>query len=670
MSEIAVTLPDGSVRKYPPGVTIKQVAESIGPRLGRDAIGGVVDGSEVIDVHTPLQRNCAVKIVTVKSAPGLEVLRHSASHIMASAVQRLFPGTQVTFGPAVENGFYYDFRRDQGFTPEDLAKIEAEMKKIVDLDLPFERSEISREEAKRLFEKMGETFKREHIDAIPPGETLTLYKHGDWLDLCKGPHVPSTGLVKAFRLTSVSGAYWKGDERNPQLARIYGTAFWDQKALDEHFSQLEEAKKRDHRKLGKELDLFSFNPVAPGMPFFHPKGAVLYNTLIEMMRGYYRALGFDEVITPQVVDFELYKRSGHSDNYRENMYAAAPAGRLAADQDDAAREYGIKPMNCPGHMLLFAEHKRSYRELPLRLADFGRLHRYERSGVIAGLTRVRSFAQDDAHVFCREDQVEAEVSLQIAMIRDIYAHFGFESRIGFGTRPPQSIGRAPELTQAERSEWDELWQRSEAMLQGVLKNLGIAYEEHAGDGAFYGPKVDFDVRDALGRWHQLGTIQLDRAMPRLFDLKYTNSEGGESRPVVIHRAVLGSLERFIGILIEHTGGDFPLWLAPVQVRVLAVNDDGLPYAAEVAALLHAHGVRVWVDRRSEKLGFKIRDAELHKVPVVLVVGDKEKASGEVSVRWRKKGDLGAMTLDRAKSTVLEAAAVPSPSESLRARAAG
>ncbi len=651
--KIKITLPDGSVREYDKGVTIKQVAESIGKRLGRDAVGGVIgDPSkhEVIDVHTPLVADVELRIVTVGSDVGLEVLRHSTAHLMASAVQRLFPGTQVTIGPAIENGFYYDFQREGGFTPEDLEKVEAEMRTIAKQDLPFVREEVSRAEARALFERMGEHFKVEILDSIPEGDAISLYRHGDWVDLCRGPHVPSTGYLKAFKLTHVAGAYWRGDERNPMLARIYGTAFWSQEELDKHLAQLEEARKRDHRRLGRELDLFFFDPIAPAMPFFTPKGGLLYNTLIDFVRQYYRALGFGEVITPQIVDAELFHRSGHYANYKENMFFAH------IDE----REFGVKPMNCPGHTLIYAEKKRSYRELPLRYADFGRLHRYERSGVTAGLTRVRSFSQDDAHIFCREDQIAGEIAAQVQMIRDVYKHFQLEMRVFLSTRPDKSLGREPGLSDAERAEWDAVWQRAESTLRQAIDQSGLDYQLNAGDGAFYGPKLDCQVRDALGRWHQLGTVQLDFGLPRRFDLTYTNEEGGESRPVMVHRAVLGSLERFIGILIEHCAGDFPVWLAPEQVRVLTVNDELLDYGREVTAALVARGLRVQLEERSEKLGFKIRDAELHKVPFVIVLGKKERDAHVVSVRARFKGDLGQMSLDQAFSLMLEAAALPSP----------
>ena len=659
--KIAVTLPDGSVRNYDAGVTIRDVAASIGPRLARDAIGGMLGrgrDAKVADVHTPLREDAYLRIVTLKSSEGLEVLRHSCSHLLASAVQRLFPGTQITFGPAIENGFYYDFYRKEGpFTPSDFGKIEKEMRRLAGENTPFVREEISRENARKLFEEMGETFKREHVDRISEGAVLTTYKHGSWVDLCEGPHIPSTKYLRHFKLTHVAGAYWLGDENNPMLSRIYGTVFWDEKSLKEHLHQLEEAKKRDHRKVGKELDLFSFQTLAPAMPFFHPKGSIIYRNLESFVRSYYRALGFGEVITPQIVDSDLFHRSGHYDNYKDNMFFSL------IDE----REYGVKPMNCPGHTLIYSAHKRSYRDLPIRYADFGRLHRYERSGVTAGLTRVRSFCQDDAHIFCREDQIAGEIEVQVAMIRDLYRHFGFEMRVGFSTRPEASIGREEDLSESERAEWDQVWEKAQEHLEKGIQSSGLKYAFNEGDGAFYGPKIDCEVRDALGRWHQLGTIQLDFSMPKKFGLAYINSEGQEERPVMIHRAVLGSLERFMGILIEHTGGDFPVWLAPVQLRILAINDDLIPYAESVADTFQKEGVRVGLDRRSEKLGFKIRDAELNKVPFVAILGQKEKDAGMVSLRQRKVGDLGQMALDHARTLVLDAAAIPSPGEELLTR---
>lgn len=670
---IEIELPDGSVRTYPSGVTIRDVAMSIGKRLGQDAIGGVIGKereAKVIDVHTHLYKNTFLRIVTVKTPEGLEVLRHSCSHLMASAVQKLFPGTQVTFGPAIENGFYYDFHRESGpFTPDDLATIEEEMRRIASAKDDFVRQEISRDDARKLFKEMGEAFKAEHVDRIPAGEAITLYKHGDWVDLCEGPHIPNTKYLKNFKLTHVAGAYWRGDENNPMLTRIYGTCFWNQKSLDEHLANLEEAKKRDHRRIGKDLDLFSFHPIAPAMPFFHPRGATIYNNLTDFIRRYYRRLGFGEVITPQIIDTDLFRRSGHYANYKDNMFFSL------IDE----REYSVKPMNCPGHTLIYSSHKRSYRDLPIRLADFGRLHRYERSGVTAGLTRVRSFSQDDAHIFCREDQIGTEIGNQVAMIRDIYSHFGFTGdnlRISFATRPEKSMGREEGLSDDDRKESDAAWEKAESALHSVFEAEGLSYQLNPGDGAFYGPKIDFEVRDAVARWHQLGTIQLDFAMPKRFDLAYTARDGRDARPVMVHRAVLGSLERFMGILIEHTAGDFPVWLAPVQLRIVTINDDLLEYGQYISETFDDAGIRVGLDRRSEKLGFKIRDAELNKVPFVAVVGNKEKEAGTISLRRRrsglwpghqKTGDLGQMPLDQALSTVLNAAATPEPSDALCAR---
>ena len=657
-AQIEVTLPDGSVRSMDQGVTIRDVAASIGSKLAKAAIGGLIDDADtVIDVHTPLETSCALKIVTLKSPEGLEVLRHTVSHVLADAVQRLFPGTQVTIGPATDQGFYYDFVRDEGFTPADLKAIEKKMRQIVKANHPLEREVVTRDEARELFESMGESFKCEILDSIPEDDTITLYRHGEWVDLCRGPHVPRTGAIKAFKLTSVAGAYWRGDENNPMLARIYGTAFWSQEDLDLHLERIEEAKRRDHRKLGKELDLFSFNEMAPAMPFFHPKGTMVYELLKNFVRNYYQSLGFDEVITPQIVDSTLYKRSGHYANYKENMFFS--------NIDE--REYGAKPMNCPGHTLIYSTQKRSYRDLPIRYADFGRLHRYERSGVTAGLTRVRSFCQDDAHIFCTADQVASEIGAQMAMIKDVYHHFGFETRIGFSTRPEKSLGREEGISDEERAEWDAIWSHAESTLEQAVKTEGVEYFVNAGDGAFYGPKLDFQVEDALGRWFQLGTIQLDFAMPRRFNLLYTTSENNTEHPVMVHRAVLGSLERFMGILIEHTGGDFPVWLAPTQLRLVTLNDDLIPYAEQLAESFTERGIRVAVDRRPEKLGFKIRDAELKKIPFVGVVGKKEAEEGGVSIRWRKQGDQGLLSLDQAISLVVNAATIPVPTEGLRRR---
>ncbi len=551
--------------------------------------------------------------------PELLAIRHSTAHIMAQAVMEIFPEARLAIGPPTAEGFYYDFELPRPLTPEDLDEITKRMKRIVKKNYPFELTEKSREEAIRYFEERGQPYKVELIASIPEGERITFYTQGDFTDLCEGPHVKSTRACRHFKLLSIAGAYWRGDEQNPMLQRIYGTAFKSREELDHYLWRLEEAKKRDHRRLGKELDLFSFHAVAPASPFFHPRGAFIYNTLIDFMRERYRQHGYEEVITPQILDVELWHKSGHYDNYKENMYFT----RI----DD--REFAVKPMNCPASAYIYGAVLRSYRDLPLRLADFGRLHRYERSGATHGLTRVRTFCQDDAHIYCTPEQIDGEISALIEMILDTYRVFGFEDvRIELSTRPEKSIGS------------DEIWERSEQALSDALEKKGIAFRVNPGDGAFYGPKIDFHVLDALDRSWQLGTIQLDFSLPERFDLNYTAPSGGEARPVVIHRAILGSIERFMGILIEHCAGAFPLWLAPLQAIVLPIADRHHPYAREVAAQLDAF--RVKVDERSEKVQHKIRDAEVKKIPYMLVVGDQEVDAGTVSVRSYFEGRLGTM----------------------------
>ncbi len=618
-----VQLPDGSLREVPDGATVADVAASIGKRLAKDAIAGKVNG-KVVDVYAKVPEDAKVEIVTPKSEEGLDTIRHSTAHLMAMAVQELFPGTQVTIGPVIENGFFYDFGTDRPFTDEDLRRIEAKMAEIVQRDLPIRREEWSRDEAIRTFDQAGEKYKVEIIKDIPGNETLSVYRQGEWFDLCRGPHVPSTGRLGAFKLLSVAGAYWRGDERNAMLQRIYGTAWADEKDLQQHLQRLEEARARDHRKLGKELELVHFSHFAPAMPIFLPKGAVLYNQLLDFVRGFYRRDGYQEVVTPLVWDTELFKISGHYDNYRENMFFSH------IDE----REYGVKPMNCPGDTQIFAMSRRSYRDLPIRLANFSRLHRYERSGVTHGLARVRSFAQDDAHLFVTPDQIEPEIDRELRLIKEIYDTFGFnEVRIAFSTRPPKRIGT------------DEMWDAAEAALESALKKNDVQYFVNAGDGAFYGPKLDFQVFDAIGRPWQLGTVQLDYNQPERFKLEYIAEDGKEHRPVMIHRAILGSLERFIGIIIEHFAGAFPLWLAPVQGKVLPLSEKFLDYARSTAAKLRAAGLRVEVDESNEKLGAKIRDAQLRKVPYMLVVGEKEASSGTVSLRKRSGGDQGAISIE-------------------------
>jgi threonyl-tRNA synthetase len=644
-------------------VTLRDV---LAEQMAKDAtiVGAKVDG-KVLDVHTPFVRTETTKIEAIRSsdADGLRLVRHSAAHVMADAVQRLYPGTKVTFGPATAAGFYYDFDKPGGpFTDEDLAKIEDAMREIIKKGLPFRREGISRDAARALFEGMGETFKREHVDHIPEGEEISLYRHGstsgEWLDLCEGPHVPTTKHLGAVKLISVAGAYWRGDERNPMLQRIYGTAFPTQKALEAHLKLLEEAKARDHRKLGKELDLLMFHEWAPAMPFLLPKGATVYNGLIAYMRGLYPEHGYEEVVTPQVFDRRLFERSGHWDNYRQNMYLPTTAeyvdalhkGWGALNPGEALTEpshktmkrdledlehLGLKPMNCPSHCLIFGQRRRSYRELPWRVADFGRLHRYERGGVVHGLARVRTFCQDDAHIFCGEDQLRQEIGSFLGLFYSVYKVFGFEKiDIKLATRPDKRAGT------------DAQWDNAEKALADALGDHGLAYEVSPGEGAFYGPKYEFHVQDALGRSWQLGTLQLDYAMPASFELEYTGADGAPHRPVMLHRAVFGSLERFLAIYIEHTAGAFPVWLAPEQAVIITVSEKQNAYAESVVALLAQKGLRARADTTNDKLGAKKRNARLMRVPYIVIVGDREVEERKVAPWSRdKNADLGAMPLD-------------------------
>jgi len=618
---IRLTLPDGSVREVPHGTTGRAVAESIGPRLAKDALGVKLSG-HVFDLSRPLTESGAFEVVTPKHPDALELYRHSTAHLCANAVKRLFPGVKIGIGPAIENGFYYDFDPGRPFAPEDLEKIEAEMRKIVAEDNVVVRKEMSKAEAVRIFEAQDDPLKVEIVAGIPEG-SLSCYEQKDFIDLCRGPHVPSTGKLGVFKLTHSAGAYWKGDERNPMLQRIYGAVFLTQKELDEHLLRLEAARARDHRKLGKELGLFVFHPFAPASPFFLPKGATVYNLLLGYMRELYVKYGYQEVITPQVFDAELFKISGHYQNYHENMYFTMI--------DD--REFGVKPMNCPGHCLLYASQAYSYRDLPVRFADFGRLHRYERSGVTQGLTRVRTFAQDDAHLFCAIDQMAAEMDRFLDFIREVYGTFGFtEVKVGLGTRPEKYMGAIENWDKAEKALQQAFDKRAQDM-------TGWSYFLNAGDGAFYGPKLDFQVTDAIGRPWQLGTLQVDFSNPDRFELAYTAEDGHKHRPVMLHRAILGSLERFFGILIEHTGGDFPFWLTPEQVRVVPVSERFNEYSEKILRKLGEAGLRATSDRRNEKLGAKIRNGELDKIPALLIVGEKEQAAGTVSLRVRHGGEF-------------------------------
>jgi threonyl-tRNA synthetase len=618
---VRLTLPDGSVRAVEPGTTPLEVAASIGPRLARDAVGAEIDGRRT-DLRAPLAEGGSFRIFTVKSPEAGEFLRHSAEHVLADAVKRLWPEAEIDVGRQDHSEkFQYDFRFPRAFTAEDLEAIEAKMREILAEGSEFERIEVSREQAEKTFRDLGETLKVERLKEIPAGEPITLFRHGRFTDLCRGPHARSVAQIGAVKLLESSGVFFKGDEANERLQRIYGTAFASEADLQRYLEQLEQARARDHRRIGQELDLFSFSPHAPASPFFHPKGTVVYSGLVDYLRDLYRRYGYGETVTPQILDQDLWLTSGHYDHYRDAMFFTEVDGK----------QFAVKPMNCPGHCLIFATRRRSYRDLPLRLADFGRLHRYEKSGVTTGLLRVRSFSQDDGHVFLTEGQIESEVLAALEMLREVYATFGFPAyEVELSTRPAKSIGSA------------ETWQRAEAALRQALERSGTAYRVSAGEGAFYGPKIDFHVGDALGRTWQLGTIQLDYQMPERFGLSYVGDDGGEHRPVMIHRAIMGSLERFMAILIEHTAGAFPVWLAPVQAVVLPVSEKFTGYGERVRAELAAAGLRVELDARNEKLGYRIREAQLHKVPYMLVVGAREEETGTVAVRRRTGAELGTL----------------------------
>ncbi len=582
-----------------------------------------------VDLSCPVGEGATVEPVLADSPEGLEILRHSTAHLMAQAVQQLFPGVQVTIGPAIEEGFYYDFAAPRPFALDDLPRIEARMRELAGLDLKIERLEMSREEAVARFAALGERYKVEILSQLQEPR-VSVYRQGDWMDLCRGPHVPSTGHLQAFKLLSVAGAYWRGDERNPMLSRIYGTSFASERELAEHLRLLELARQRDHRKLGRELELFFFDPVSPGSAFFLPCGTVIYRELESYIRRLYRRYGFAEVITPELFRNELWQRSGHWEMFRENMFLTSDEERGAG-----APDYGLKPMNCPGHALIYRLEKRSYRDLPLRLADFGRLHRAERAGVLHGLTRVRAMAQDDAHIFCLEGQVGAEIDRNLQMVKEVYQALGFgPPKARLATMPDKHLGS------------EELWRQSEAVLAQALERNGFGYVVNRGEGAFYGPKIELYVPDALGRNWQLATIQLDYNLPQRFDLSYIDASGLPARPVMIHRAILGSIERFIGVLLEHTGGVLPFWLAPEQVRVLSLSEKVEPYAAEVAELLERRGARVARDLRNEKLGLKVRQAELAKVPYIVVVGEREAAQRGVSLRRLRGAKQESLSLEQ------------------------
>jgi threonyl-tRNA synthetase len=618
-----ITLPDGSRKSFTEPVTVKEVAESIGPGLAKAAIAGEVDG-KLVDVDYRIRDNGDLRIITARDDEGIEIIRHSTAHLMAQAVKRLYPETQVTIGPTVEHGFYYDFARDEPFHPEDLEKIEAEMKRIVEEDLPVDRTELPRDEAIAFFREQGEEYKARIIEDIPADETLSLYRQGDFIDLCRGPHVPSTGKLGAFKLTKLAGAYWRGDSDNEMLQRIYGTAWGDKKQLKAYLKRLEEAEKRDHRKLGKQLGLFHTQAEAPGMVFWHDHGWRIYRLIQDYIRDRLEQAGYQEVHTPEVVDISLWQKSGHWDNFADNMF-------ITSSED---RSYAIKPMNCPCHVQIFNQGLRSYRDLPLRMAEFGSCHRNEPSGSLHGLMRVRNFVQDDAHIFCTPEQMRDEVLAFNELVFDVYRDFGFDDiAVKLSTRPEQRVGS------------DAVWDRAEAALKDALESREIPYEIQPGEGAFYGPKIEFSLTDCIGRVWQCGTMQVDFSMPERLGAAYVDEHGEKQIPVMLHRAILGSVERFIGVLIEHYAGNLPVWLAPVQVQVLNITDAQADYARSVAKRLTKLGFRAECDLRNEKIGFKIREQTLAKVPFLLVVGDREMADGTVAVRQRDGADLGAMRVE-------------------------
>jgi threonyl-tRNA synthetase len=632
-----VTLPDGRSLDLPDGATGADLAREIGPGLAKAALAVKYDG-RIADLAAPLPNGERVEVVTDRSPEALELIRHDAAHVMATAVMELFPGTKISIGPPIENGFYYDFEFPEGVkvTDEDLARIEQRMREHIAADEPFERTDVDPSEAQRRFAAEDQDYKVELIRDLVADEgvqTVSLYRNGPFTDLCRGPHAPSTGRIKAFKLLSLAGAYWRGDERNKMLTRIYGTAFLSKKDLEHHLEMLEQARARDHRRLGPQLGIFMLSDESPGMPFYLPNGAIVVNEIQRVLREQLERRGYDEIRTPHLLDVELWKRSGHWDNYRDNMF-------FTQSGDEDARQFALKPMNCPGACLVFGSQRHSYRDLPLRLAEFGLCTRNEREGVLHGLLRVRAFTQDDGHVFCTEDQIVAEARAITEMIDELYALFGFEDvRVELSTRPEKSIGT------------DEQWQMAESALAQALDEMGREYQLNPGDGAFYGPKIDFHITDALGRSWQCGTCQADFFMPERFGLTYTDADDTQRTPVMIHRALLGSIERFLGILIEHHAGEFPVWLAPVQARVLPIADRHAEYAQRVAGELRAAGVRADVDSRSESVGRKIRDAELAKVPYMLVVGDSEQEQAGVSLRRHREGDLGLMPLGEAADRI-------------------
>ena len=620
-----ITLPDGSRRSYDEPPSVADVAADIGPGLARAALAGRV-GGQLVDTDFRIENDADVAIVTAREADGLEVLRHSTAHLLAQAVQQLFPGAQVTIGPVIDDGFYYDFSYERGFTPEDLESIEKRMKELAKADLPVSRETVARDDAVEYFRSIGEHYKAEIIAGIPADEAITLYGQGEWKDLCRGPHVPSTGHLKAFKLTRTAGAYWRGDSSNEQLRRIYGTAWADSKSLKAYLRRLEEAAKRDHRRIGTDLDLFSIQEDAGGgLVFWHPKGARIRRVIEDFWRERHEQAGYELLYTPHIALEDLWDRSGHTDFYRESMYSPV---------EEEGRGYQLRPMNCPFHILIYRNRLRSHRELPMRWAELGTVYRREMSGALHGLMRVRAFTQDDAHIFCTEDQIADEILRILDLALELFGAFGFEElNVVLATRPEKAVGTP------------EIWDRATAALESALNEKGMSYEVDPGGGAFYGPKIDIKIRDAIGREWQCSTVQLDFNLPERFELEYVAADGARRRPIMIHRALLGSLERFFGILIEHYAGKFPFWLAPVQTVVLAITERQEAYARQVLNALQDAGLRADADLRSETIGYKIRDHTLQGVPYLLVIGDREAKEGTVAVRSREDGDLGAMSLD-------------------------
>jgi len=607
--QIEIRFPDGSRKNFPLRITLADIAQSISLSLRKNVVAGKVN-DQLYGLSQCIMEDAEITLITKESIDGLEVLRHTTAHVLGQAVKRLYDDSKLGIGPVIEHGFYYDFQSDTSITSNDLAMIEKEMQGIIEEDLKIERIEVTYGEAEELFEKRGELFKLELLKDIPADEKITLYKQGEFIDLCRGPHLPSTGWIKAFKLTQVSGAYWRGDSDNQVMQRIYGISFLKKKDLEQYLYFLEEAEKRDHRKLGKQLELFMFSEEAPGMPFYLPNGQIIRTELEYFSRALQTRAGYAEVRTPSMMNQRLWEQSGHWDHYHENMYFS--------EVENA--KFAMKPMNCPGHMLIFKNSLHSYRDLPIRMAEFGQVHRHEFSGALNGLLRVRTFCQDDAHIFVRHNQIKSEIKQVIHLIDEVYQTFGFEYSIELSTRPEQSLGS------------DEIWNDSEEALKNVLDDLAVTYQLNEGDGAFYGPKIDFHIKDALGRSHQCGTIQLDFQMPEKFDLTYIDENNEKVRPVVIHRAIFGSIDRFFGILIEHFAGAFPTWLAPRQVQIIPVSSVHLDYALSVQSVLRNEGIRVEIDQRNEKLGYKIREAQLQKVPYTLILGDKEIGDGTVNVR--------------------------------------